>query len=189
MFSLLNTIYCQQKIKISIQDDFLSDGKKVNVLLVNNTNFNYCFLMDTINFERDIPYYKNDFFNPKIILFDKKNHEIPIEMNIILHSKINYDSYLKTQKKYNLIIVKKKQKIILKVPFDIIVNYKHHKEPSFYELNKTMSYSGRIEYFVKENFIVNNLKNQKIDSLRKRGIIVFKGNLKSNKVPMVFDKL
>lgn len=177
------------KIRIKIIDSKLIDSKLINVELINNSNLNYCFLIDTIYFERKQPNFNPSINQPKIILYDLKNQEVPILINLKdPYSKISNRNFRSIDKKFKnentLIYLKSKSKIKLKIPFDLNINYQYYDEPAIYQINKKKKYFGRIEYMIQMEFFKKYISQDKLDSIKSKGFKIFTGKLKSNKIPL-----
>jgi hypothetical protein len=182
--------------ELQILDKHLIDGKCVNVILKNNSKSNYCFVMDTVYYERDRPGFETTIRNTKVILLDSKNFEVPLLRDVYLHD-IDSNSILKNKiyltkqawvNPFKILIVKAGKSIKLRVPFDLIIKYKFLNEPAVFQIDKSKKYLGRIEYMIQKTYIEKYISKQKIDSLNKKGYKFFIGSLKSNRVPLVIDK-
>ncbi|REG97996.1 hypothetical protein [Flavobacterium aquicola] len=182
--------------ELQILDKYLINGKCVNVILKNNSQSNYCFVMDTVYYERDRPGFEITIRNTKVILLDSKNFEVPLLRDVYLHdidsnSILKNEIYLKKQtwvNPFRILTVKAGKSIKLRVPFDLIIKYKFLSETAVFQIDKNKRYLGRVEYMIQKNYIEKYISKQKIDSLNKKGYKFFVGSLKSNRVPLVIEK-
>lgn len=192
----INTSVIQNDLELQILDKTLVDGERVNVVIKNNSKNDYCFVMDTVFYERDRPGFDPSIQNVKIILLDKSNKEVPLLREIYTHDEIpsfNDNEYAFKQRRawsdpFKIIILKSGKTIKLKVPFDLVVSYKYINEPAVFQIEKNKQYKGRVEYMIKNEYFEKYISEYKIDSLKKKGYKFFTGSLKSNKIPLVFKK-
>lgn len=64
LFSIFSVT--RSEVQIRILDSNIQNGKPVNIEIINNTNKNYCFIIDTMFYYSKEEYYGGSFINPKI---------------------------------------------------------------------------------------------------------------------------
>lgn len=194
IYCLMTLLFIQhakpKKIEFLIIDKEIADKKNISVQLKNNSKFNYCFLIDTINYERNLQKFIPTFYNPEIKLFDSKDAELETIIKGAFDGTIG--DYSNENKKFinpHLIFLKAGNTLNLKIPFNVISNYKYDGfNPNFYRIDKSKQYYGRIIYLLKTKYIKSILSKKRIDSITKKGYSFFTGELQSNKVPFIIDQ-
>jgi hypothetical protein len=193
------TNYKKPNFALKILSSEIKNGKLVYFELTNNTNYNYCFVMDTLFLNREYPqyYYLDAFYNPKVVLFENngtkvseliKDESIP-ELSINDSTMLgNVDKNIKNKKinreNINLIIVKSHSKIKLKIPFELVTRL-DNESISYYRLESGVNYYGKIDYLIEQKFIDKRISIKKKDSVQRIGCRFFTGRLISNKVPLI----
>jgi len=194
IFFTLSNCVAQSNVELKIIDSKIENDNWATVELINNSKFDYCFVMDTIRFWRDEPFAQSDFFlNPDVVLYDMKSKRKVTEMISVSTSQfddksISHDNNCVLSVKPQLIKLKKHNKLKLKIPFNLIkksILFKDENLYSYYKINKNNQYNGRIEYMVTNNFIKKYFKKNVLDSLSVKGYKLFTGKLLSNKVPLI----
>jgi hypothetical protein len=194
IFFTLSNCVAQSNLELKIIDSKIENDKWLNVELINNSKFDYCFVMDTIRFWRDEPFAQSDFFlNPDVVLYDIKSKRKVTEMISVSTSQfddkeIKHDNNFVLYVKPQLITLKKHHVLKLKIPFSLIkksILFKDENLCSYYKINKNNQYDGRIEYMITSNFIKKYFDKNVLDSLSIKGYNMFTGKLVSNKVPLI----
>ncbi|WP_296685643.1 hypothetical protein [Flavobacterium sp.] len=215
IFFLINGIDKNPNMEIKILNSNLKNGDTILIEFKNNTKYNYCFLIDANYYNRDVYFNRNKFQNPKVVLYDDSNRSFGVIWEIkdsgfhndtIYFNKNNFLSkrsdtlivnefnlYSKLYKKgrFNNTLtfykVRAGKSFKLKIPFHLVVEYLKDNVHSYYEIDKSKKYKGRIEYFIKQNYINKYVSKHKIDSIENQGYKIFTGSLKSNKVPLLLN--
>ena len=193
------TNYKKPNFNLKILNSEIKNGKFIYFEITNNTNYNYCFVMDTLFLNREYPqyYYLDAFYNPKVVLFENngakvseliKDESMP-ELSINDSTMLgNVNKNIKIKKIYpdniNLIIVKSHSKIILKINFELVTHL-DNESMSYYKLERGVNYYGKIDYLIEQKFIDKRISIKKKDSLQRTGCRFFTGRLFSNKVPLI----
>lgn len=186
----LNSCVSQKNIKITILRDKILNNQISSVTIKNNSAKNYCFLIDTINYERNLQKYIPTYHNPEIKLFEVKEGELYTSVKGAFDG--TRGDYSNEKKKYinpHIIFIKSGKVLNLKIPFNVISNYKCDGfNPNFYEIDKNKKYYCRVVYKLKNKYIKSILPKKRIDSITKKGYVFFTGELQSNKVPFIIDQ-
>lgn len=186
----VNISMSQKNLEIKILNNEIENGKIHKVLLINNSKQKFCFLIDTINYERNLQKYIPTFHNPEILLRELQDIELPTFKRGAFDGTIG--DYSNTTKKYikpQLIFLKAGKILNLKIPFNVISNYKYDGlNPNFYKIDKSKKYFGIIKYIIKTKYIKSILSKKLLDSVIKKGYKFFTGELLSNKVPFIIDQ-
>lgn len=181
--------YKNLDIELHIVNTKIKNREMITFQINNNSNTNYCFIMDTLFPDRgkEYYYYQKQFINPQLLISDSRNKENSFWVKDISYDKKQYEK-LKIKKhslhdKISLIFIKKKSKVKFNLAFDLIQKI-DEETIMYYKLNKKEKYKCEIEYFIKQEFIDSKFPKNKIDSIKQKGYKFFIGNLKSNKVPL-----
>ena len=186
VFSISNC-FAQQNIELRIIDSKIENGKWVNYELKNNSKFDYFFVMDTVRFWRDEPFFEQDIFlNPDVILYECKSNRKVIEMISVSTAELSNNKIDNIQSvlhmKPQLITLKKHHVLKLRLPFSLIkksILYKGDGLHTYYRINKKKKYNGQIEYMITDIFVKKYIKQKVLDSLSVKGWKMFTGKLKS----------
>lgn len=200
-------------LELKMLNSKLHNGDSVLIEFKNNSKYNYCFIIDTNFYSRDVYYNRGKFQNPRVILYDNANNMIGVNVEIkdsgfyndsinLNNKKTNFLSkksdtlivdelkmYSDLHKKgfvntLNVYKIKSGKSLRLKIPFNLVVKYLKDNVHEYYEIDKSKKYKGRIEYLIKREYIEKYISKDKIDSLEKKGYKFFTGKLVSNKVPL-----
>lgn len=183
----------KKNFELIILDSCLKDSRLLNVKLINNSKYNYCFVIDT-TYERSEPDFNQTILNPKVILYDSNKRKVDILSIKIRPDDPPIDSLLDFTKikefkpwvsLAKVICIKAKKSIYLKIPFDLVIKYKNLESPGIYQINREKKYFGRIEYMIKREYIEKYIPKEKIDSLERKGCKFFTGKIVSTKVPLI----
>lgn len=209
-FFLINN----ENLNLKVLNSNLVSGDSVDLMIKNNSDYTYCFVIDT-NFYSRNTFINNDIFqNPTIVLYNKLG--VKIKKNIQLKSsrykldsinvKNNFNDFLLNKgdtlfvdefKMYSNLYKKgfvntlavfniaPKQSIKIKVPFNLVTQYKKDNIKEYYDINRMDDYKARIEYFITRDFVEKSISKARIDSIESRGIKIFTGKLVSNKISLI----
>lgn len=193
------TNYTKPNFTLKILSSEIKNGNFIFFEISNNTNYDYCFVMDTLFLNKEYPqfYYLNAFYNPKIVLFENngtrvsefiKDESIP-ELSINNSTIIdivdkNSKNKRTNSENLNLVIIKSHKKIKLKIPFELVTRL-NNESVSYYKLKKGVNYHGKIDYLIEQKFIDKRISIKKKDSVQRIGCRFFTGRLISNKVPLI----
>ncbi len=193
------TNYTKPNFTLIILSSEIKNGNFIFFEISNNTNYDYCFVMDTLFLNKEYPqfYYLNAFYNPKIVLFENngtrvsefiKDESIP-ELSINNSTIIdivdkNSKNKRTNSENLNLVIIKSHKKIKLKIPFELVTRL-NNESVSYYKLKKGVNYHGKIDYLIEQKFIDKRISIKKKDSVQRIGCRFFTGRLISNKVPLI----
>lgn len=175
--------------------------------LFNNTDKKYLFFIKDINL--------NDIYNIDMIIEDEKgniekirsplidpfiNNKMEDYWNYFESKRINKEMSLKKigyNVKKNIsnvhqdIIIHQKEKLIffttLMMPFIVEDTELNLRSPIYFKLNPKKKYTFRLKYTLKTN-VEEILSKEIIKNLKENNIEIFKGEIETQKIPIVFKK-
>ena len=167
-----------------LNKDTITDGVNVEFKITNNSNKNYCFLIDTISYKLKTPYpsdssiMKNDVFH----LYNDKNEGVIFYLN---DDSCNYNdevreynniiNYKKTI--YNLVMVKSKSSFTYKLKFNYNVYFDDYCRGNFI-IDKNNDYFLAMDIKYYDTFLSKDMK----DSISSLGYKLYTKKLSSQKV-------
>ncbi|MCV9928241.1 hypothetical protein OIU83_11280 [Flavobacterium sp. LS1R49] len=181
--------YKNLDIELHIVNTKIKSGEMITFKINNNSNINYCFIIDTLFPDRgsDYYYYQNAFINPQLLISDSKNETNSPWIKEIFYNEKQYEKLEikkhSLQDKLSLIFIKKNSEVKFSLPFDLAKKI-DEGTIMYYKLNNKEKYKCEIEYFIKQEFINNKFSKKRRDSVQHKGYVFFTGSLKSNKVPL-----
>ena len=92
-------------LELKMLNSKLHNGDSVLIEFKNNSKYNYCFIIDTNFYSRDVYYNRGKFQNPRVILYDNANNMIGVNVEI-KDSGFYNDSINLNNKKTNFLIKK-----------------------------------------------------------------------------------
>lgn len=214
-------LFCQftltvnaQKINLKLLSSKLENGQYVNIEIKNDSNFDYCFVIDTSFYIQNRLSYDGNFDNFSISLCEVgKGKKISSSKEVNNHRNFNDYSINQTKKEAiekkndTLLIderifyknlykngfvntvkiykIKHGKSLRLKIPFNLVIEYLNQGVFQYYKIDKSKKYKAQVDYLIKREYIEKYIPKEKIDSLEKKGCEFFTGRLVSNKVPLI----
>ncbi len=185
LISFIEIKNCEKVYIEILNKDTITDGINVEFKITNNSNMNYCFLIDTISYKLKTPYplessiMKNDIFH----LYNNKNEGVIFSLN---DESCNYNNdvreynniinYKKTI--YNLVKVKSKSSFKYKLKFNYSVYFDDYCRGNFIiDKNNNYLFGMDVKYY--DVFLSKDMK----DSINNLGYKLYTKKLTSQKVP------
>jgi hypothetical protein len=165
----------KDEVSLLIQNKTLKIGDTIQLLITNNSNFDYYLPYDYINKEVST-------FYPNIVT---KGIGF-IEFTSDGHPK-NIDNIDKINSIDDVILIMKNKSITLQIPFEQNYTLSDGRKVERI-LNKKGKYKLHIEYAIENSFVKRNMSKQLLLELDKMKIECTKGVLVSNQVDFIVDK-
>lgn len=181
------------ELTFEILNKNVKDGEKLKVKLINNTNKDYCLVLDTTSLLKPISFFSPSGYFRDALTFLVDSDNIQISQEVVDYDCFPLDTkYFEEQNKIfnkrtvkSLLRIKSHSSVVFYVPFKIktIIN-----QECWYgndKLNDKKEYSVEFKYFGKYKSV---LTSKMRDSIKGMGYEIYEKTITSNRTPLILKK-